>query len=74
MRNPKLILHACHLSFDGCTDKEIEKKLGITPQSISNWRKTELWQEFQAELIAAEKQALIRQLSNRAEVEYPAQG
>ena len=74
MRNPKLILHACHLSFDGCTDKEIEKKLGITPQSISNWRKTELWQEFEVELITAEKQALIRQLSNRAEAESLAQG
>ena len=74
MRNLKLILHACQLSFDGCTDKEIEKKLGITPQSISNWRKTELWQEFQAELIDAEKQALMRQLSNRAELENTAQG
>lgn len=55
----KLILEACKLSFEGKTDTEAAKILGVNVSALWRWRKTTLWQEFEDELIDAHKQSLI---------------
>jgi len=55
----KQILTACQMSFEGVANREIADKLGATEATISNWRKSEIWQEFEAELIEAYKQRLL---------------
>ena len=55
----KHILMACQLSFDGMSNGEIAKKFEVTDATVSNWRKLELWQEFEAELIDAYKQQVL---------------
>ncbi|MDE0397752.1 MAG: hypothetical protein OXL96_08125 [Candidatus Poribacteria bacterium] len=55
----KQILTACQMSFEGVANREIADKLGATETTISNWRKLEIWQEFEAELIDAYKQRLL---------------
>ena len=55
----KQILMACQMSFDGESNSEIASKLGFTETTVSNWRKSELWQEFEAELIKAYKQQVL---------------
>ena len=56
---PKQILMACQMSFEGMGNREIAEKLGLTEPTVSSWRKLEIWQEFEAELIDAYKQQLI---------------
>lgn len=56
----KQILIACQMAFDGASNKEIAKKLGFTAATIANWRKLELWKEFDAELVEAYKQELLK--------------
>ena len=55
----KHILMACQMSFDGMSNGEIAKKFEVTDATVSNWRKLELWQEFEAELIKAYKQQVL---------------
>lgn len=55
----KLILTACRLSFNGSLDSEIASELSVNPATVSAWRNTELWQEFEAELVDAYKQYVI---------------
>ena len=45
----KQILIACQMSFEGKANRDIAKELGYTEATVSNWRKLELWQEFEAE-------------------------
>jgi len=47
------------MSFEGVGNREIAKTLGSTEATVSNWRKLEIWQEFEAELIDAYKQQLL---------------
>ena len=47
------------MSFDGKGNREIANELGFTETTVSNWRKSELWQEFEAELIDAYKQQAL---------------
>ena len=47
------------MSFEGKGNREIAKELGLTEPTVSSWRKLEMWQEFEAELIDAYKQQLI---------------
>ncbi len=47
------------MSFDGKSNHEIAKELGFTETTVSNWRKLEIWQEFEAELIDAYKQQVL---------------
>ena len=55
----KQLLIACQMSFEGKSNREIASELGFTEATVSNWRKLELWKEFEAELIDAyKKQAL----------------
>ena len=56
---PKQILKACRMSFEGVGNREIAAALGSTEATVSNWRKLEIWQEFEAELIDAYKQQLL---------------
>ena len=55
----KQVLMACQMSFDGKGNREIASELGFTEATVSNWRKLELWQEFEAELIDAYKQQVL---------------
>jgi len=47
------------MSFEGVGNREIAEELGSTEATVSNWRKLEMWQEFEAELIDAYKQQLL---------------
>ena len=55
----KQILTACRMSFDGKGNREIADVLGFTDTTVSNWRKLDIWQEFEAELIAAHKEQVL---------------
>ena len=55
----KQLLIACQMSFEGKGNREIAKELGFTETTVSNWRKLEIWQEFEAELIDAYKQQAL---------------
>ena len=55
----KHVLIACQMSFDGKSNREIANTLGFTETTVSNWRKLEIWQEFEAELIDAYKQQVL---------------
>ncbi|MCG9133638.1 response regulator transcription factor [Candidatus Poribacteria bacterium] len=57
--NTKQLLIACQMSFDGKSNREIATTLGFTEATVSNWRKLEIWQEFEAELIDAYKQQAL---------------
>lgn len=56
----KQILMACQMSFNGESNGEIAKTLGVTDVTISNWRQLELWKEFEAELVDAYKQQVLK--------------
>ncbi|MCG9134129.1 hypothetical protein J5I95_20910 [Candidatus Poribacteria bacterium] len=55
----KQILMACQMSFKGVRNGEIATLLDVTEATVSNWRKLEIWQEFEAELIQAYKQQVL---------------
>ena len=55
----KVILDACQLSFNGKTDLEIADILGTAVSGVSRWRKSQLWQDFEQELIDAHKRSLL---------------
>ena len=60
--NTKTILTACEMSFTGKTDTEIAEIAADLETSVSNvsrWRKHEIWQEFEQELISAHKASLL---------------
>ena len=55
----KTILTACEMSFAGNTDIEIASDLGMSVSAVSRWRKHEIWQNFEEELISVHKQSLL---------------
>ena len=55
----KQILMACQMSFDGKSNREIANTIGFTETTVSNWRKLEIWQEFEAELVKAYKEQIL---------------
>ena len=55
----KTILTACERSFAGNTDTEIATDLGTSVSAVSRWRKHEIWQKFEEELISAHKESLL---------------
>ena len=57
--NTKTILTACEMSFAGNTDTEIASDLGTSVSAVSRWRKNEVWQEFEQELISVHKESLL---------------
>ena len=67
--NTKTILTACEMSFAGNTDNEIATDLGTSVSAVSRWRKREIWQEFEQELIAAHKALLLEAHRSEATLE-----
>ena len=55
----KQLLIACQMSFEGKSNREIASELGFSEATVSNWRKLEIWKEFEAELIDAYKQQVL---------------
>lgn len=49
--NPKRICHACLLHFNGDALSDIAVLLDVNPNTLSKWRKTQIWQDFEAKLI-----------------------
>ena len=49
--NPKQIIKACRLSFQGESDQKVANKLKVHKSTIPRWRKHELWQKTEAQLI-----------------------
>ena len=56
----KQILKACQLSFEGISNKDIAIALDTTEATVSGWRKLAIWQEFEAELVDAYKQQVLK--------------
>ena len=50
--NPKLICQACLLHFNGDLFKDIAILLDVHPNTLTKWRKTQIWKDFEAQLIA----------------------
>ena len=61
VKNQKQIIHACRLHFNGETFGDIAILLDINPTTLSRWRKTDLWQEYEAKLIEEWHQHLQQQ-------------
>ena len=55
----KDILTGCLMSFEGISNRQIGKTLGYTETTVSNWRKTEMWTEFEIELVKAYKEEVL---------------
>ena len=55
----KQILNACRMSFEGISNQEIAVMFDVTEATVSNWRKLQIWQEFEAELVDAYKQQVL---------------
>ena len=49
--NPKRICHACLLHFRGDSLTDISVRLDVAPNTLSRWRKTQIWQDYEAKLI-----------------------
>lgn len=64
--SPKKILTACEMVFNGNTYEEVAHKMGVSKHAISRMSKTELWLEFEGELIAATKAEILNGESDRA--------
>ena len=64
--SPKQILIACQMSFEGKSNSKIANELGVTEATVSNWRNLELWKTFEAELIDAHKQHVLKQIRCRS--------
>ena len=47
------------MSFNGVPNQDIAKKLNVNDGTISRWRKLDLWIDFEKELLAAEKKAVL---------------
>ena len=56
----KQILMACQMSFEGSNNREIGEIIGVNEATVSNWRKMEIWQDFEAELVDAYKQQVLK--------------
>ena len=68
------ILTACQMSFSGMRNAEIAQHFDVSDSTVSRWRKKPLWIEFEQELLAAEKKAVLNAQLKTAEAESPAQG
>lgn len=54
--NPKQIIKACRLSFQGDSDEKVAKKVKVHKSTIIRWRKLELWQKMEQQLLEAAMQ------------------
>ena len=56
----KQVLNACRMSFEGISNREIAVMYQVTEATVSNWRKLKIWREFEAELVDAYKQQVLK--------------
>lgn len=49
--NRKKICEACRLNFHGETLANIAILLDVTPHTLSRWRKTQIWKDFEDKLV-----------------------
>ena len=49
--NKKHICHACRLHFEGDTLTDIAILLEVNPATLSRWRKTNIWIDYENELL-----------------------
>ena len=49
--NPKKICLACLLHWRGEPLKNIARKLSVAPNTLTRWRKTQIWKDYEAKLI-----------------------
>ena len=55
------------MSFNGVPNQDIAKKLNVNDGTVSRWRKLDLWIDFEKELLAAEKKAVLNAQLKTAE-------
>lgn len=63
--NPKQIVKACRLRFEGNSDEKTAKILKVHPVTIARWRKLDLWKETEKSLIEATIQTETETLLKR---------
>ena len=56
----KLILTACQRVFNGEPLPEVSNDLGVTDNTIRNWAKTDIWQDFEKQLLETEKEKVLQ--------------
>lgn len=49
--NPKKIIQACRLHFNGDSLTDIAVLLDVAKTTLSRWRKTQIWIDYEAKLI-----------------------
>lgn len=49
--NEKKIRQACLLHWNGDLLKDIAILLDVNPNTLTRWRKTQIWKDFEAELL-----------------------
>ena len=64
--SPKVILTACEMVYQGASHVKVGEKLGVSKRTLVQWKKTELWREFERELIAATKAEILNGESGEA--------
>ena len=55
--NPKKIRHACRLHFNGESLGDIAILLDVNRCTLTKWRKTDIWQDYYAQLLEQYEQA-----------------
>lgn len=45
------ICHACRLHFNGDSLTDIAILFDVDPNTLSNWRKTQIWKDYEAKLL-----------------------
>ncbi len=55
--NPKKIRQACRLHFNGDTLTDIAVLLDVAKTTLSRWRQTDIWIDYEAELLEQYEQA-----------------
>ena len=55
--NPQKIREACRLHFYGDLLKDIAILMDINPNTLTRWRKTDIWIDYEAELLEQYEQA-----------------
>lgn len=49
--NPKKIIAACRLHFYGDELKDIAVLMEVAPSTLTRWKKTKIWIDYEAKLI-----------------------
>ena len=58
----KQVLIACRMAFEGLSNGEIANLLDVTDTTVSNWRRLEVWKDFEADLINAYKEQALENM------------